>query len=89
MLRNVTYAVVALWLVDAMQVFGLVQSLAGPAVPEHVETLATYQYAISFNARDNLYMMGRGAAVAVVLVVLIVALVAGARGAFGRREIEY
>ncbi|MCK6470778.1 MAG: sugar ABC transporter permease [Planctomycetes bacterium] len=89
LLKDVTYVALSLWLIGSMQVFGLIQALAGPAVRPELETVSTYQYAISFNARDNVYMMGRGTAMAVMLVVAIVLLVSAARLAFGKRELEY
>ena len=89
LLKDVTYVALSLWLIGSMQVFGLVQALAGPAVPLEMETVSTYQYAISFNARDNIYMMGRGTAMSLVLVLFIVAFVALLRAAFGKRELEY
>jgi ABC-type sugar transport system permease subunit len=87
MLRNVTYAVMALWLIGAMQVFGLIQVLV-PYTPE-LQSVSTYHYGISFNARDNIYMMGRGTAMAVVLLVTIMFLVGIVRLAFGRTQLEY
>lgn len=89
LLKDVTYVALSLWLIGSMQVFGLIQALAGPDVRPELETVSTYQYAISFNARDNVYMMGRGTAMAVTLVVAIVLLVSAARLAFGKRELEY
>jgi ABC-type sugar transport system permease subunit len=71
------------------EVFGLVQALKGPSIPRSIETIVTYQYAISFNARDNLYLMGQGAAMAVVVVLLILVLVGLVRLCFGRQELEY
>jgi len=67
----------------------LIQALAAPLVPLELETVSTYQYAISFNARNNIYLMGRGTAMSVVLVVLIVMLVGLLRLVFGKRELEY
>lgn len=89
MLKDVTYVALSLWLIGSMQVFGLVQALAGPGVPIDMETVSTYQYAISFNARDNIYMMGRGTAMAVALVACIVLLTSSLRLLFGKRELEY
>lgn len=89
MLKDVTYVALSLWLIGSMQVFGLVQALAGPSVPLEMETVSTYQYAISFNNRDNIYMMGRGTAMAITLVIAIVILAAIARLLFGKRELEY
>ena len=89
MLKDVCYVALSLWLIGSMQVFGLVQALDGPDVAIDLETVSTYQYAIAFNAQDNLYMMGRGTAMAIVLVIIIVLLVGVARMAFGRRELEY
>jgi ABC-type sugar transport system permease subunit len=89
MLKPVAYVIVALWVISAMQVFGLVQALSGTGAPEALATMATYQYGVAFYTRDNLYMMGRGAAVAVVLVALVLAFVGLVRLAFGRREVEY
>jgi ABC-type sugar transport system permease subunit len=89
MLKNVTYAALALWLIGSMQLFGLIQALANQPIPDHLETVSTYQYAIAFNARDNLYMMGRGTAMAVLLALAIVVLVGLTRLAFGRRDLEY
>ncbi|MCW8130780.1 MAG: sugar ABC transporter permease [Planctomycetota bacterium] len=89
MMKDVTYVALSLWLIGSMQVFGLVQALAGPGVPVDMETVSTYQYAISFNARDNIYMMGRGTAMAVALVLCIVLMVGALRLAFGKRELEY
>jgi raffinose/stachyose/melibiose transport system permease protein len=89
MLKDVAYIAVILWLIGAMQVFGLVQALAGPTVPLDMETVATYQYSISFNNRTNVFMMGRGTAMALLLVATIVILAGIARLLFGRRELEY
>lgn len=89
MLKDVLYVALSLWLIGSMQVFGLVQSLAGPGIPVDMETISTYQYAISFNARDNIYMMGRGTAMAVTLVLCIVLLVSALRLLFGKRDLEY
>ncbi len=89
LLKDVTYVALSLWLIGSMQVFGLVQALAGPQVPPSMETISTYQYAISFNARDNIYMMGRGTAMAVTLVIVIVLLVGVTRLIFGKRDMEY
>ena len=89
MLKDVIYVALSLWLIGSMQVFGLVQALDGPDVTIELETVRTYQYAIAFNAQDNLYMMGRGTAMAIILVIIIVLLVGVARMAFGRRELEY
>jgi ABC-type sugar transport system permease subunit len=87
LLRNVTFVALALWLIGAVQVFGLVQVLA-PFSPD-LQTVATYHYAISFNARDNVYMMGRGTAMALLLLVLVLGLVAFVRLLFRRTELEY
>ena len=89
LLKDVTYVALSLWLIGSLQVFGLVQSLAGPQVPIEMETVSTYQYAISFNARDNIYMMGRGTAMSVVLVIAIICFAGLARVLFGKRELEY
>ena len=89
LLKDVSCVALSLWLIGSLQVFGLVQALSGPAVPLEQETVSTYQYALSFNARDNIYLMGRGTAMAVVLTVLTVLLVAGLWLAFGKREQEY
>jgi len=89
LLKDVIYVALALWLVGGLQVFGLVQALAGPTIPLEFETVSTYQYAISFNARDNIYMMGRGTAMALVLAGIIVMVVGGLRLFFGKREVEY
>lgn len=89
MLKDVAYIALTLWFIGAMQIFGLVQALAGPNVPQDVETVATYQYAISFSNRNNVYMMGRGTAMAILLVISIVILASVARLIFGKRELEY
>jgi ABC-type sugar transport system permease subunit len=89
MLKDVAYIAVTLWLIGSLQVFGLVQALAGPEVHYEMETVATYQYAISFNNRSNIYMMGRGTAMALLLVTTAVILAAIARLIFGKRELEY
>ena len=89
MLKDVSYVALALWLIGSMQVFGLVQALQGPTIPLETETVSTYQYALSFNARNNIYLMGRGTAMAVVLVALIVLMVGLLRLIFGKRELEY
>ncbi len=83
-IHDVTAVALALWIIGGMQVFGLVQALAGPTVPEYLETISTYQYAISFNARDAVYLMGKGTAMAVVLVASILALLS--LGAVMRRR---
>lgn len=89
LLKDVAYVALSLWLIGSLQVFGLVQALSPDEIPIEQETVSTYQYAISFNARDNIYMMGRGTAMAVVLVILIVLLVSLVRLLFGKRELEY
>ncbi len=89
LLKDVIYVSLSLWFIGAMQVFGLVQALAGPDVPLDMVTISTYQYAISFNARDNVFMMGRGTAMSVVLVLMIVFFMGILRLLFGRRELEY
>jgi ABC-type sugar transport system permease subunit len=89
LLRDVTYIALSLWLIESMQVFGLMQALAGPDLPLELETVSTYQYSISFNARDNIYMMGRGTAMAVVLVAVILLMAGVTRLFFSRRDIEY
>jgi len=87
LMREVTYAAMALWMVGAMQVFGLIQVLV-PYTPE-LQSVSTYHYAISFNARDNVYMMGRGTAMAVVLLLMILVLVGVSRLLLPRRTLEY
>ena len=89
LLKDVSYSVITLWLIGGMQIFGLVQALRGPSLPRQIETVATYQYAISFNARDNIYLMGRGAAMAVVLVAMIAVLVTAVTVVFRQRRVEY
>ena len=89
LLRPVSYVTLSLWVISATQLFGLVQALKGPGLPRELETLATYQYAIAFNARDNLYMMGRGAAMAVTLVAIVAILVGLLRLLLGRKASEY
>lgn len=89
MLKGVTYTALALWIIGGMQIFGVVQTMLGPEVPEYAETMTTYQYAISFNAKDNIYLMGRGSAIAVFLVAMILLAVGALRLLFGKRELEF
>ena len=80
LVADVTLVALMLWIIGAMQIFGLPQALAGPVVPSYLETVSTHQYAIAFNARDAVYLMGRGSAMAVVLVVVTFLLVGTVRG---------
>lgn len=93
LMRDIIRIIVVLWIIESLQVFGLVQGLMGDSIEPKLHVVSTYIYVMAFNARSNMYMMGQATAMAVVLVVITLLLVGvlllAYRLVYGKSKLEY
>jgi ABC-type sugar transport system permease subunit len=93
LMRGILKIAMVLWIIESLQIFGLVQGMLGPDIEPRSHVVSTYMFDTAFNNRSNIYLMGLATAMAVVLVVitlvLILLLLAAYRLIFGKEKLEF
>lgn len=93
LMRDILKIAAVLWIIESLQVFGLVQGLLGPDIEPKLHVVSTYMFDMAFNNRTNIYRMGQATAMALILVTLTLLLVGLLltiwRMVFGKERLEF
>jgi len=93
LMRGILKIAMVLWIIESLQMFGLIQGMLGPDVEPRLHVISTYMFDMAFSNRSNIYHMGQATAMAVVLVIVTIFLVAFLLGVyrliFGKEKLEF
>jgi len=72
LLRDVLAVAVTYWIIDALQVFGIVFALTHGGPAKETNTVATYMYSVALPQESPILRFGYGTSIAVLLFILVV-----------------